>query len=125
MIERTSFLTAIAQVVPILTILTALACGGSNPVSVSIRGDTSQSLTVPAGTNFTVTLQTIGPGEYSSPPSVSSAAVHFLDASLVGPYVPAGPTQQFRFAALVPGKAIVVFQNTGMTSTVEDTVNVR
>jgi hypothetical protein len=51
--------------------------------------------------------------------------VHFLDASLVGPYVPAGPTQQFRFAALVPGKAIVVFQNTGMTTTVEDTVNVR
>jgi hypothetical protein len=125
MIERTSFLTAIARVIPILTILTALACGGNNPVSVSIRGDTSQSLTVPAGTNFTVTLQTIGPGEYSSPPSVSSGAVHFLDASLVGPYVPAGPTQQFRFAAMVPGKAIVVFQNTGMTTTVEDTVNVR
>lgn len=80
MIKRMSFLTAIARVVPILTILTAPACGGSNPVSVSIRGDTSQSLTVPAGTQFTVTLQTIGPGEYSSPPSISSGVVRCLDA---------------------------------------------
>ena len=80
---------------------------------------------MPAGTEFTVTLQTIGPGEYSSPPSVSSAAVHFHDVSLVSPYVPAGPTQQFRFAAMMPGKAIVVFQHTGFTPTVEDTVNVR
>ena len=123
--QRTSFLTAIARVVPILTILTALACGGSNPVSVAIRGDTSQSLTVPAGTEFTVTLQTIGPGEYSSPPSVSSAAVRFLDAAQVSFAVPGGATQQFRFAAMVPGKAIVVFQNTGMSTTVQDTVNVR
>lgn len=125
MIKRMSFLTAIARVVPILTILTAPACGGSNPVSVSIRGDTSQSLTVPAGTQFTVTLQTIGPGEYSSPPSISSGVVRFLDASQTIFAVPGGATQQFRFAALISGKAIVVFQNTGRTPTVEDTVNVR
>ena len=125
MIKRTSFPTALARVIPILTILAAPACGGSNPVSVSIRGDTSQSLTVPVGTEFTVTLQTIGPGEYSSPPAVSSAAVRFLDAAQVSFAVPGGATQQFRFAAMVAGKAIVVFQNTGMTPTVEDTVNVR
>jgi hypothetical protein len=124
-IKRTSFSTVIARVVPILTILAAPACGGTNPVSVSIRGNTSQTVTVPAGTEFTVTLQTIGPGEYSSPPSVSSAAVHFLDAAQVSLAVPGGATQQFRFAAMVSGKAIVVFQNTGMTPTVEDTVNVR
>ena len=125
MIKRTSFPTALARVIPILTILAAPACGGSNPVSVSIRGYTSQSLTVPVGTEFTVTLQTIGPGEYSSPPAVSSAAVRFLDAAQVSFAVPGGATQQFRFAAMGPGKAIVVFQNTGMTPTVEDTVNVR
>jgi len=125
MIKRTFLLTAIARVAPILTILTAPACGGSNPVSVSIRGDTSQTLTVPAGTEFTVTLQTIGPGEYSSPPSISSGVVRFLDAAQLSFAVPGGATQQFRFAAMGPGKAIVVFQNTGMTPTVEDTVDVR
>ena len=125
MIERVSSLRAIARVVPILTILIASACGEKNPVSASIKGSTSQTLTVPAGTEFTVTLQTIGPGEYGSPPTLSSGAVHFLDVSLVSPYVPAGPTQRFRFDATTRGKAIIVFQHTGNTRTVEDTVDVR
>jgi hypothetical protein len=125
MIKRVSFLTAIARVIPILTILTVSACGGTNPVSASIKGSNSQSLTVPAGTQFSVTLQTIGPGEYGSPPTVSSEAVHFLDVSLVSPYVPAGPTQRFRFDATTRGKAIIAFQHTGNNRTVEDTVDVR
>jgi hypothetical protein len=125
MIKRMSFRTAIARLVPILTILTASACAGTNPVSVSIKGNTSQSLTVPAGTQFSVTLQTVGPGEYGSPPTVSSEAVHFLDVSQVIPNVPAGPTQRFRFGATTRGKAIIVFQHTGNNRTVEDTVDVR
>ena len=125
MINRVSSLTAIARLVPILTILIASACGGKNPVSVSVTGSTSQSLTVPAGTPFSVTLQTIGPGEYGSPPTVSSEAVHFLDVSQVIPIVPAGPTQRFRFDATTRGKAIIVFQHTGNKRTVEDTVDVR
>jgi len=125
MIKRLSFRAGIARVVPMLPILTGVACGGNNPVSVSIKGNTSQSLTVPAGTQFSVTLQTIGPGEYGTPPAVSSDAVHFLDVSLVSPYVPAGPTQRFRFVAATSGKAIIVFQHTGNNQTVEDTVDVR
>jgi hypothetical protein len=125
MIKRVSSLSAIARVVPILTILIASACGEKNPVSVSIKGSTSQTLTVPARTQFTVTLQTIGPGEYGSPPTVSSGAVDFLDVSLVSPYVPAGPTQRFRFDATTRGKAIIVFQHTGNNRTVEYTVDVR
>jgi hypothetical protein len=125
MIKRVPSLRAIARVVPILTILIASACSERNPVSVSIKGSTSQTLTVPAGTQFTVTLQTIGPGEYGSPPTVSSGAVDFLDVSLVSPYVPAGPTQRFRFDATTRGKAIIVFQHTGNNRTVEDTVDVR
>ena len=104
-----------------------LSCG-TNPVSVSIKG-ASQSFTVPAGTKFSVTLQTIGPGEYASPPTVSSGAVQFLDVSLVGPYVPAGPTQQFRFNATTRGNAIIVFRHIGAGGpemlSVEDTVGVR
>jgi len=125
MIKKVSSLRAIARVVPILTILIASACGERNPVSVSIKGSTNQTLTVPAGTQFTVTLQTIGPGEYGSPPTVSSGAVDFLDVSLVSPYVPAGPTQRFRFDATTRGKGIIVFQHTGNNPTVEDTVDVR
>jgi hypothetical protein len=118
-------LTTIALGLPILTILAVPACSGKDPVSVSIEGSTSQSLTVPAGTRFSVTLQTIGPGEYASPPTVSSEAVRFLDVSVVSPYVPAGPTQRFRFDATTRGKAIIVFQHTTTNRTVEDTVNVR
>ena len=125
MIKSVRSLTAIARVVPLLALLMASACGGKNPVAVSIIGSTSQSLTVPAGNQFSVTLQTIGPGEYSSPPTVSSGAVHFLDVAQVIPVVPAGPTQRFRFDATTRGKAIIVFQHTGNNRTVEDTVDVR
>lgn len=80
-------------------LLFTVSCGGKNPVSVSIKGSNSQTFIVPAGSEFTVTLGTVGPGEYSSPPTVSSEVVQFLDVSLVGPYVPAGPTQRFHFSA--------------------------
>jgi Na+-transporting NADH:ubiquinone oxidoreductase subunit NqrF len=125
MIKKMSFVIALARVAAVPAILTASACGDSNPVAVSIKGDTSQSLTVPAGKQFIVTLQTIGAGEYSSPPSISSTAVRFLDVAQASFVVPAGPTQEFRFAATARGQAIVVFQNTGMTPTVQDTINVR
>jgi len=120
-----SYLTCTAAV-----FFTTLGCGAKNPVSVSIRSNASQTLTVPAGTEFSVTLQAIGPGEYASPPTVSSGVVHFLGVSLVGPYVPAGPTQQFRFNATTRGNAIIVFRYTatGVNEPemlpVEDTVRV-
>jgi hypothetical protein len=56
---------------------------------------------------------------------VSSGAVRFLDVSLVSPYVPAGPTQRFRFDARTRGKSIIVFQHTDNNRTVEDTIDVR
>ena len=121
-----SYLTCTAAL-----LFTTLSCGAKNPVSVSIKSNSSQTLTVPAGTAFSVTLQSIGPGEYASPPTVSSGAVQFLDVSVVGPYVPAGPTQQFRFNATTRGNAIIVFQHTGgdippgmIELIVEDTVRV-
>jgi hypothetical protein len=123
MLKSLSFLPAIGRATPILALLLLPGCDGENPVS--IRGSTSQSLTVPVGTGFSVTLQTIGPGDYGSPPAVSSEAVRFLDVSLVSPYVPAGPTQRFRFDATTRGKAIIVFHHTGDNPVVEDTVDVR
>ncbi|SRR6266568_2220102 len=124
MIKRMSLLTTVTGVASVLTIVASLACGGTNPLSVSIKGSTNQSLTVPTGTMFSVTLQTIGPGAYDVP-TLSSQAVKFLDVSEVSPYVPAGPTQRFRFFATTRGQAIIVFRHTGNNRTVEDTANVR
>jgi hypothetical protein len=109
----------------IIVIAFVAACGGDNPAGISITGSTSRTFTVPPGFQFSVTLQTIGPGEYSSPPILSSSAVQFRDMADVCPCVPAGPTQRFRFLALGPGSAIVRFTHTDRNPTVEDTVLVR
>jgi hypothetical protein len=95
---------------------------GQGPVEED--GAPSQSLSITAGRELDVMLQTVGPGEYASPPEISSAAVRFLDMELVTPGVPAGPTQRFRFRALTSGIAVVVFHHTVQGETVEDTVNV-
>ena len=108
-----------------LVILSVSACNGTDVFSVSVRGNTSQSMSVPAATEFTVTLGTVGPGEYISPPKISSSSVRFLDAAVVPPYTPAGPTQRFRFLTTIPGKAIIVFQHSYNDRSVEDTVSVR
>lgn len=113
------------RLIPIIAIAVLAACGGDNPVAISITGSTSRTFTVPAGSQFSVTLQTIGPGEYSSPPALSSSAVQFRDMAGVCPCVPAGPTQRFRFLAAGPGSAIVTFTHTDRNPMVEDTVLVR
>ena len=101
------------------------ACGGDNPAGLSFVGSTSRTVTVPAGTEFSVTLQTIGSGEYSSPPTVSSSSVQFRDVAQTEFAVPAGPTQRFRFFATGVGDAIIRFTHTDSNPTVEDTVQVR
>ncbi|MFN2601310.1 MAG: hypothetical protein ABR582_00995 [Gemmatimonadaceae bacterium] len=108
-----------------LVILSVSACNGTDMVSVSVTGNTSQTVAVPAATEFTVTLETVGPGEYISPPKISSSSVRFLDAAVVPPYTPAGPRQRFRFLATTPGKAIIVFQHSYNDRSVEDTISVR
>jgi hypothetical protein len=103
-----------------------------NPANVvAIRSNSNQTVFVRTGDELQITLGTMGPGQYASPPTVSSPAVGFLDASFVGPYVPAGPTQRFRFKAVATGKAIIVFEHTGgfsrtedMSRSVEDTLEV-
>ena len=116
---------ALRYLASIIVITFLAACGSDNPVGISITGGTSRTFTVPAGSQFSVTLQTIGPGEYSSPPALSSSAVQFRDMAGVCPCVPAGPTQSFRFLAVAPGSAIVRFTHTDRNPMVEDTVLVR
>jgi hypothetical protein len=111
-----------AAVAAVATLLLG-ACGDGDPVSVSDGG----SRTIPArvGLEIVVTLQTVGPGEYASPPSVSSPSVRFLDVSQADVAVPAGPTQRFRFLAVSRGRAVITFRHTAQARVVEDTVDVR
>jgi hypothetical protein len=107
----------------LLTALPVISCG-SAPTAVELRAG-EHSLTVTPGTEFIVTLQTVGPGEYSSPPTISAPIVRYEGVSEAGVAVPAGPTQLFRLLALSRGEAVIAFTHTGMDATIQDTVLVR
>ena len=110
------------RLIPVqLTLLLAAACGSD---LVSENGRPSRTITMSAGDELELKLQTIGGGQYASPPAVSSASLRFISASIVTPYVPAGVTQVFRFRADSPGLAVITFQHTGDNPEVVDTVEI-
>ena len=100
-----------------------LAACGQEPLAV--RGAQGQTLTMVVGQELDLTVGTVGPGEYKTPPAISSAALRFIDANVVGPALPSGPTQLFRFQAESPGTALVVIEHSGTNPTIHDTVVVR
>ncbi len=102
--------------------MAAILMGCDSQSVVAVRGAYETLRSVPVGTDVRITLQTVGPGEYTAPPQVSSAALRYESVRLLSPYVPAGPTQEFRFRAVSPGQAIVVFNHTGYNATITDTV---
>ena len=105
---------------PVLGILLLVAC--SEPLSLD--GIPSRTFSVRVGQELDLTLQTVGPGTYQSPPTISSSSLRFLDMTFVGPPVPAGPTQRYRFKAEAPGHAVILFQHSGNNLAVSDTVEV-
>ncbi|MCC6929464.1 MAG: hypothetical protein IT359_10780 [Gemmatimonadaceae bacterium] len=107
-----------------LVAATSLACRTDSIVSLS-AAERNRRVTAHVGDQITITLQTIGPGEYASPPTISSPAVVFRDVSGCGTPVPAGPTQCFHFRAAAPGQALLTFAHTGTNALVQDTVDVR
>ena len=101
---------------PVLVLAAVMvgACGlEKTTAAVSVTGGASRSVAASVGDEIDITLQTVGFGEYASPPEVSSSAVQFLSVGQASVTVPAGPTQIFRFRAVAPGQAIVVFTHTG------------
>jgi hypothetical protein len=108
------------QLFGLIVALVLLGCQGP----LEADGSPSHTLTIKTGRELELTLYTTGPGAYASPPLVSSAAVRFLDVRLGAPN-PAGPIQRFRFEAVRPGVAVIVFQHTAQGLTIEDTVNVQ
>ncbi len=78
-----------------------------SPPALSISSaDLNATVNASANQEIDLTLQTIGPGEYSDP-SVSSESVRFLGVS--EPFVPnpGGPKQLFRFEAVTAGSATI------------------
>jgi hypothetical protein len=103
--------------------LLVAGCGSEGPTDLS--EGTGRAFTVQAGRQLEIRLQSIGPGEYQAPPSVSSAVIRFVDVRLATPHVPAGVTQLFRFQAVRPGRALVTFRHSEQSAAVIDTVDVR
>jgi hypothetical protein len=97
----------------------------TNPVALSVDGKTEHSVSVHVGDEVRIILGTVGPGEYSSHPDISSSALRFEDVAIIPPFTPGGPTQEFRFKAVAKGQAVIVFTHTFNGSTVNDTVVVR
>jgi len=104
-------------------IAVALGCHGDSIVALDTAAlNTHTSAHV--GDRIDVTLQSIGPGEYASPPTLSSPAVAFLGVGYCGA-VPAGATQCFHFRAASPGQAVLTFIHSGNNGVVHDTIDVR
>jgi hypothetical protein len=106
----------------VLTTLCLAGCGSEELTNPA--GSSGRAFSVEAGQDFEIRLQSLGPGEYRSPPAISSGAIRFGGVRLTPPHVPAGVTQLFRFQAVTPGRAIVVFRHSGHSVTVIDTVDV-
>ena len=100
-----------------------LACESRSPLEVN--GIQTRSLSVRVGEQFGIRLTTVGPGEYLSPPLLSDSILQFIDANVVPPHNPGGPTQLFRFKALVRGRSFITFQHSEGSYSVTDTVTVQ
>ncbi len=98
---------------------------GCRSSPLAVRTGDSQTVNVAVGQELDVVLQTVGPGEYRSPPTISTGALRFINVAYVNPPIPAGVTQRFRFEGAAPGQAMVVFQSSEGAHVVTDTVNVK
>ena len=109
------------------TLVAAAACKPYGLVTadvgvMEVYGAPSASAEILHGVELRVTLRTVGPGEYASPPDIVGESVAFLDVAYAAVQVPAGPTQVFRFVGTKPGRSIITFHNTGSSRVAVDTV---
>ena len=101
------------------------SCGSDSRGPLELLGAPPRTMSVAVNQELRIKLQTIGPGQYVSPPTLAGSALLFLGADVVGPYVPGGPTQEFRFKAVTRGQTIIEFHHTQYGPAVSDTVIVR
>lgn len=102
------------------------ACGADAMLGVSAEAPNAR-VTAIVGQEIDITLGSIGPAAYETPPSISSGAVAYLRVDVLGPPNPGGPTLRFRFRAMHTGTAIVHFRRMlgdSVVSTLGDTIQV-
>ncbi len=100
----------------VASLLLALSCGPRGKTHALDGAASGTSVMASVGDQMDVTLQTIGPGEYAAP-GLSSSAVRYLGVSLVGPAIPAGPTQRFVFEVVATGSTEIVIPHTSQGPT--------
>jgi hypothetical protein len=110
--RREEALTMTPTVVRNALVLSVLSLAACRQEPLAVSGSATHTLTAMRGQEVDVTLSTVGPGQYDSLPSITGLAVRFLDMSFVGPFLPSGPTQKFRFQAAFTGQATIVFRHT-------------
>jgi hypothetical protein len=86
-----------------------VGCHGAGPLEVT--GSPSTMWTVRNGEELRITMPTVGPGQYDSPPSISGSAVTFVDMTVISNQSPGGLSQLFRFTAVASGQALITFHN--------------
>jgi hypothetical protein len=98
----------------------------TTPTELSLnRTNDGQRVTAKVGQPIVVTLQTIGPGRYSTP-QISSHAVRFEGSAFAPPRErnPGGPKQVYRFTATAEGEAQVRIPHTDSNPTITFTIRV-
>lgn len=112
-----------SRLLTLLSLVLLAGCDAADPVAPDQIG--GETIAVPANQAFGITLQTIGPGEFTSPPRVTSTSVRFVAMEYPAAVVPAGVTQRFQFQALRPGRAVITFGHTITDLVVQDTIIVQ
>ena len=108
----------------LLLVAALIGLGACDTNQFAVQSNDSQVITLQVGQELDLTVGTVGPGAYQAP-TISSTALRFLGDSIIGPYVPAGPRQLFRFQGVSAGRAIVVLTHSGHEPTITDTVVVQ
>ena len=110
----------------VMTASIAAGCGKGIPTSpVEENGFPLATISLAMGQKLDITMQTVGNGEFVSPPILDGSTLAFLDVTSGG-NVPAGARQIFHFEGIATGRTIIRFQNTNSPgSESSDTVVVR
>jgi hypothetical protein len=107
----------------VLAFLVLSGCHSSGPLD--IIGPATGPLSIKVGQELQITMRTVGPGQYISPPGIAGSSLLFVDMQLPPAQVPAGVTQVFRFRGSQAGQSVIQFRNTADHPDVMDTVIVR
>lgn len=106
---RLSFTFARFQLaLAVLAIFAIEACHGPSPVEV--YGAANARFSIVTGQEIDIRLQTIGPGSYSVPPTLTGSAIEYLEVT-PGGIDPGGDNQVFHFRGIASGTTVVTFTN--------------